>query len=337
MTCFKDLTPYEYLADREPLTPKPLNIGWLGVQIPFETGLTPQEFKNKLLRFCLDQYIVLITRGFHACEFCWFPWTQWDEYDQEDRYGSSAHWASIGNGEIRVLGKSAVYAAPALVYHYVVEHQYKPPDEFIEAILTGEPDSEEQTRLLSKYKGRHIQTRSSMNTHPLLIRDERETDIAAIHDITLAAFADMEISSHTEQFVIQALRAAKALTISLVAEVEGRVVGHIAFSPVTMTDGAQGWYGLGPVSVHPSFQRRGVGKALIREGLSRLKVLNASGCCLVGHPQYYRQFGFENVEGLSHEGVPQEFFFVLSFNGIIPRGQAVFHEAFKAGAPPAEG
>jgi putative acetyltransferase len=97
-----------------------------------------------------------------------------------------------------------------------------------------------------------------------------------------------------------------------------------------MSVGTKDWYGLGPVSVHPDFQSKGIGKALIREGLSRLKDLNAKGCCLVGHPQYYRQFGFENVEGLIHEGVPQEVFFVLSFNKHIPQGKVVFHEGFKA-------
>ena len=166
----------------------------------------------------------------------------------------------------------------------------------------------------------------------ITIRDEKKADITAISDVTIAAFESMEISNHTEQYVIEALRAADALPISLVAEESGRVVGHIAFSPVTMSDGTQDWYGLGPVSVHPDFQRKGIGKALIQEGLSRLKALSAKGCCLVGHPQYYRQFGFENVEGLILEGVPQEVFFVLSFDGNVPKGQVVFHEGFIASA-----
>jgi len=107
-------------------------------------------------------------------------------------------------------------------------------------------------------------------------------------------------------------------------------VGHIAFSPVAISDSTQNWCGLGPVSVLREYQRRGIGKALIQEGLSRLKDLNAKGCCLVGHPQYYRKFGFENVTGLVHEGVPQEVFFALSFDGYIPRGTVAFHKGFKA-------
>lgn len=164
----------------------------------------------------------------------------------------------------------------------------------------------------------------------LLIRSETPADSDAIRDVTVAAFKTLEISGHTEQFIIAALRTARSLTVSLVAELDGRVVGHIAFSPVTISDGTGNWYGLGPVSVLPEYQRQGVGKALMDEGLSRMKGLNARGVCLVGHPDYYRKFGFENVPGLVLEGVPQEFFFALSFDGNIPRGTVTFHEAFKA-------
>jgi putative acetyltransferase len=164
----------------------------------------------------------------------------------------------------------------------------------------------------------------------MLIRDETDADSSAITAVTIAAFKTLEISNQTEQYIIEALRAAKALTVSLVADLDGRVIGHIAFSPVTMSDGSRNWYGLGPVSVWPDLQRQGVGKALISEGLSRLKALDAQGCCLVGHPGYYKQFGFENVPGLVHEGVPPEVFFALSFAGHTPQGHVSFHEAFGA-------
>jgi putative acetyltransferase len=169
-----------------------------------------------------------------------------------------------------------------------------------------------------------------MTKQPIVIRDETESDAAVITQVTVAAFETIEISNHTEQFVIEALRSANALTLSLVAEVDGRVVGHIAFSPVAISDDTRNWYGLGPVSVLPEYQRRGIGKALMQEGLSRLRKLSAKGCCLVGHPQYYRKFGFENVTGLVHEGVPQEVFFALSFDGHFPHGDVKFHEGFKA-------
>jgi putative acetyltransferase len=164
----------------------------------------------------------------------------------------------------------------------------------------------------------------------IVIRNETAADVGAIGDVTVSAFETLEISNHTEQFIVAALRAARSLTVSLVAEVDGRVVGHIAFSPLTVSDGAGNWYGLGPLSVLPAYQRRGIGKALMEEGLSRLKGLNAQGCCLVGHPDYYRKFGFENLPGLVLEGVPKEVFLALSFDRHIPRGTVTFHEAFKA-------
>jgi len=92
----------------------------------------------------------------------------------------------------------------------------------------------------------------------IIIRNEIESDINAISVITKAAFGTLPISNHTEQFIIKALREANALAISLVAEVDNKVVGHIAFSPVIISDGSLDWYGLGPVSVLPELQRQGI-------------------------------------------------------------------------------
>ena len=164
----------------------------------------------------------------------------------------------------------------------------------------------------------------------IVIRNETENDIDAIAEVTIEAFKTLKISNQTEQFIIEALRKTDALTLSLVADLHGRVIGHIAFSPVTISDGTPDWYGLGPVSVLPEYQRKGIGKALIKEGLAQLKEINARGCCLVGHPDYYRKFGFDNVQGLQIEGVPQEVFFALSFDGRIPQGTVTFHESFNA-------
>lgn len=164
----------------------------------------------------------------------------------------------------------------------------------------------------------------------LVIRPENDADASAISDVTIAAFKTLEVSEQTEHFIIEALRAAHALTLSLVAEVDGRVVGHVAFSPVSISDGTANWYGLGPVSVLPDYQSQGIGKALIHEGLSRLKALHARGSCLVGHPDYYRKFGFETVRGLAVEGVPPEVFLALSFDGHMPQGTVTFHEGFSA-------
>lgn len=167
-------------------------------------------------------------------------------------------------------------------------------------------------------------------TQNLVVREETPADVDAIADVTVAAFKTLDVSNQTEHFIIAALRGANALSISLVAETDRRVVGHIAFSPVTISDRTEGWYGAGPLSVLPEYQRRGIGKALMEEGLSRLKELDARGCCLVGHPEYYRRFGFDNTPGLGYEGVPPEVFFALSFDGHIPQGTVAFHDAFQA-------
>ena len=179
----------------------------------------------------------------------------------------------------------------------------------------------------------HKKSENSMN-HKILIRNETKDDISTITEVTIEAFKTLEVSNQTEQYIIEALRAAKALTLSLVAEVSGKVVGHIAFSPVTISDGTMHWYGLGPVSVLPEYQRKGIGKALIQEGISKLKDIGAKGCCVVGHPQYYKKFGFDNFAGLIVEGVPQEVFFALSFEDRIPNGNVTFHEGFKANGQP---
>ena len=164
----------------------------------------------------------------------------------------------------------------------------------------------------------------------MIIRQETVADVEAITEVTIAAFKNHPISKHTEQFIINALRDANALTISLVAEIDGRVVGLIDFSPVLITDGANEWYGLGPVTVLPDYQKQGIGKSLINEGLSLLKDMGGKGCALVGDPNYYKRFGFKNYPELVHDGVPHEIFLALSFNEKVPQGTVTFHEGFLA-------
>jgi putative acetyltransferase len=164
----------------------------------------------------------------------------------------------------------------------------------------------------------------------MIIRRETQSDVEAIFAITKAAFENHPYSNNTEQFIIKALRAAKALTVSLVAEVDEEIVGHITFSPVSFSDGSENWYGLGPVSVKPVCQKQGIGTKLIHEGISLLKDLGAEGCVLVGDPNYYGRFGFKSPDGLIHEGVPQENFLALSFGDRTPTGTVEFHQAFSA-------
>ena len=164
----------------------------------------------------------------------------------------------------------------------------------------------------------------------MIIRKETKSDVGAISNITKLAFENHPYSNNTEQFIINALRAANALTISLVAEIDGKLVGHIAFSPVTFSDGSKNWYGLGPISVMPNYQKQGIGKNLVNEGIGLLKDLGAEGCVLVGDPKYYERFGFRSPNRLKHEGVPQENFLALPFCNRIPKGTVQFHRAFSA-------
>lgn len=164
----------------------------------------------------------------------------------------------------------------------------------------------------------------------MIIRNETKADIEAISTVTISAFRTLAISGHTEQFIINALRDADALSISLVAEIDGQVVGHVAFSPVTISDGNPDWYGLGPVSVLPEYQKQGIGKSLINEGLAMLKARGGKGCVLVGDPGYYKRFGFRNIPALIYEGIPQEVFLALPFENETPQGTVLFHQGFSA-------
>lgn len=103
------------------------------------------------------------------------------------------------------------------------------------------------------------------------IRPEQPGDETAIQTLTAKAFAPMAFADGTEQDVIHDLRRDGDLTISLVALNNGQLVGHVAFSPVTIDGRHDGWFGLGPVSVAPTLQRTGIGTTLINTGLSMLK------------------------------------------------------------------
>jgi predicted N-acetyltransferase YhbS len=164
----------------------------------------------------------------------------------------------------------------------------------------------------------------------LPVRSERASDIDAITRVTEEAFRNAAQSDHTEQFIVLALRRAGALSVSLVAEQSDRIVGHVAFSPVQISDGSQNWYGLGPVSVLPEFQNQGIGCALIRQGLTDLRGLGAEGCVVLGEPGYYRRFGFVAVPGLGLPEVPPDYFQALSFGDPPPTGTVAYHAAFAA-------
>ncbi|QQX88520.1 N-acetyltransferase [Cupriavidus necator] len=164
------------------------------------------------------------------------------------------------------------------------------------------------------------------------IRPESPSDVDAIAQLTTAAFLTAPHTSHTEAFVVNALRRAGQLTVSLVAQAGDRLVGHVAISPVTVSSGATGWYGLGPISVAPDRQGQGIGSQLMHAALADLRRLGAAGCVLLGDPAYYGRFGFAARPGLVLDGVPPEYFQALAFDDGYPAGSVQYHDAFNATA-----
>jgi putative acetyltransferase len=164
----------------------------------------------------------------------------------------------------------------------------------------------------------------------LEIRGETAADVSAIEAVTISAFENAPHTSHTEQYIVEALRKAGALTISLVVETDGIIVGHVAVSPVSISDRTPAWFGLGPISVAPEYQRRGVGSRLMREGLRVLREQGAAGCVVLGEPEYYGRFGFEADPNLFHKDVPPGYFQAISIDSSRPHGSVSYHEAFNA-------
>jgi putative acetyltransferase len=163
-----------------------------------------------------------------------------------------------------------------------------------------------------------------MTADTFLIRPEVIADHGAIRALTARAFAGRPYSDGSEPRVIDGLRAAGALALSLVAVLDTQIVGHVAFSPA----GPLGWFALGPVSVEPALQRRGIGSRMIREGLRTLRDRGAVGCVLVGDHRYYERFGFVVRPELAPPGIPAEHFHLLSFGERQPDAPITFHPAF---------
>lgn len=161
-----------------------------------------------------------------------------------------------------------------------------------------------------------------------IIREEAAGDGSAIYSLTKAAFADMPYSEGDEHQLVDRLRADGDLALSLVCDLNGDIIGHIAFSPVVISGGGGNWYGLGPVSVAPSLQRNGVGGRIIRRGLAMMEERGAQGIVLLGNPEYYSRFGFVHDPALQYPGPPAEYFQRLVMHGSAPAGTVCFANAF---------
>ena len=162
------------------------------------------------------------------------------------------------------------------------------------------------------------------------IRSETSADMQKIEVVTTSAFLNARHTSHSEQYIVNALRRAGKLAVSLVAEMDGTLIGHVAISPVAISDGTSDWFGLGPISVLPQHQRRGVGSLLVHEALRILRERGACGCVVLGEPEHYGKFGFQADPHLVLPGVPPEYFQAISFYSSKPRGTVTYHEAFNA-------
>ncbi len=166
------------------------------------------------------------------------------------------------------------------------------------------------------------------------IRPEAATDAARIKEITELAFREAAHTCGREHLLVDALRNAGTLALSLVAVSGHEIIGHVAVSPVTVSIATGEWFGLGPISVLPRFQRQGIGSRLMESALSHLQGKGARGCVLVGDPQFYGRFGFRSDPALIVPGVPPEVSLSLRFCPCTDHGTVTFHAAFAAAMEP---
>jgi putative acetyltransferase len=163
-----------------------------------------------------------------------------------------------------------------------------------------------------------------------LLRLEHADDHAAIYDVTKRAFTPMPFSDGDEQELIGRFRDAGVLALSLVAEMDGAVVGQITLTPAFAADGSPGWFALGPIAVAPEFQSKKIGSKLMKAAMAWLGEQDAAGCVLVGNPAYYNRFGFAQYPALAPESEPAEYYQILPLRVQEPSVVVGFHPLFYA-------
>lgn len=163
----------------------------------------------------------------------------------------------------------------------------------------------------------------------MILRPERPAEAGAIGALVTGAFATAAHAAGNEAQIVARLRAADALLLSLVAEAEGELIGHIAASAVRVGR-TPGWACIAPVSVAPAQQRRGIGAALMRAAVQTLRDRGAGGVVILGDPAYYRRFGLTADGRRRIDGVPGAYVLSLPFT-TAPEGAVTFHAAFGMG------
>lgn len=171
----------------------------------------------------------------------------------------------------------------------------------------------------------------------VIIRPEKKEDYAAVYEVNQLAFEQED-----EAVLVQKIRNSENFfpELSLVAVKDGRIVGHILFSPVLIKSQKEAVQAiaLAPMAVHPEFQNQGIGAALVRQGLEECKRLGHKIVIVVGHPTYYPRFGFSSAKAKGLEApfsIPDEAFLVLELiPGVLKgiKGRVEYPPAFTEGA-----
>lgn len=163
----------------------------------------------------------------------------------------------------------------------------------------------------------------------MIIRPEKENDIPVISDLLRLAFFNQPYSNNDEYLLVEKLRKENALALSYVAIINDKIVGYIAFSPITIDGKKTNLLGLAPIAILPKYQRKGIGSALINSTLTQIKKQGFDGCVLVGFPDFYQKLGFISADPLVYSGVEKRYFMKLLFkNDIVLSGEIKFHPAF---------
>eukprot|EP00771_Trimastix_marina_P000489 gnl/Trimastix_PCT/1509.p1 GENE.gnl/Trimastix_PCT/1509~~gnl/Trimastix_PCT/1509.p1 ORF type:complete len:179 (+),score=12.25 gnl/Trimastix_PCT/1509:128-664(+) len=170
-------------------------------------------------------------------------------------------------------------------------------------------------------------------SNQITILDETPDHIETIRTLQYRAFTNHPQhapgAEPTEHQIVDRLRTAGALTLSLVAMQEGIIVGHAALSPLTLNEDSASWLGLGPIGILPDQQRKGIGSQLMNECIRRCRAMSAiRGIVLIGDPAFYTRFGFRSYDKTTVPGIPQANVLALSLDGTEPEGIPSFHPAF---------